>query len=214
MQRFARVLFHVDARHADPLRDIVDLDFQPAILGQRLIVLRNLISLGQVGIEVILAGKTRPGIDGAVQRQRRLHRHGHGFPVQHRERAWQAEAHRANIGIRRIAEMRRAGTEDLGLRQKLKMNLKADHGLIFSSHFAGNGHQMVPFLHFGNAKLPLYTLPLPPPGVRRSQVLSAGSPSAQWFPKELDVFVRPVIRLLCAFISFPELTARVTAPGE
>ena len=36
-----------------------DLDVHAAVLGQRLVVLRDLVALGQVGIEVVLAREAR-----------------------------------------------------------------------------------------------------------------------------------------------------------
>ena len=55
----AGVVFHVDARDADALVRAVHHDIDAAVLGQRLIVLRDLVALGQVGIEVVLAREAR-----------------------------------------------------------------------------------------------------------------------------------------------------------
>ena len=55
----AGVVFHVDARDPDALVDAADLDVDIAVLGQRLIVLRDLVALGQIRIEVVLAGENR-----------------------------------------------------------------------------------------------------------------------------------------------------------
>ena len=59
----AGVVFHVDAGDADAFGCAVDHDIDEAVLGERLIVLRNLVALGQVGIEIILAGETGDRID-------------------------------------------------------------------------------------------------------------------------------------------------------
>ena len=59
VQALARVLFHVQARDADALGPVRALDLNVAVLGDRLVVLRNLVALGQVGIEVVLAREDR-----------------------------------------------------------------------------------------------------------------------------------------------------------
>ena len=106
------------------------LDFNEAVLGQRLVVLRNLVALGQVGIEVILAGKDRSLVDAAVQRHGREHRELHRFAVQHGQGSRQSQAHGTNVGVGRIAEMSRAGAENLGRGQELDVYLQPDHRLI------------------------------------------------------------------------------------
>ena len=57
------------------------------MLGQRLIVLRNLIALGQIGIKIILARESRECVDAAMHRERGLYRHLDRLPVEHRQRA-------------------------------------------------------------------------------------------------------------------------------
>src|SRR6202043_4137141 len=52
------VVFDVQAGDADALLCAGVLDLDPAASGQRKFVLRNLIALGQVGIEIIFARKT------------------------------------------------------------------------------------------------------------------------------------------------------------
>ncbi len=47
-------------------------------------VLTDLITLGQVGIEVILAREHRAPCHGGAHRQTELDRHAHDFGIQHR----------------------------------------------------------------------------------------------------------------------------------
>ena len=54
-------------------------DLDVAVLGDGLVVLRNLVALGQVGIEVVLAREDGRLVDAAVQRQRREHGELHGL---------------------------------------------------------------------------------------------------------------------------------------
>ena len=90
----------------------VGLDFDVAMLGQRLVVLRNLVALGQVGIEVVLAGEDRSLVGSAVQRRRRQHGKLHRPPFSTGKRTRQTETHRAHVGVRRIAKVGRAAAED------------------------------------------------------------------------------------------------------
>jgi len=65
VQRFAGILFQVRARDADNLLLTIDFDLERALLHHRQLVLRNLVTLGQVGIEIILAREHRARADRA-----------------------------------------------------------------------------------------------------------------------------------------------------
>ena len=67
MQAFAGIFFEVDAGDADFLFAALAGDLDETKLGEWLVVLRDLVSLGQVGIEIILAGEDRGFVDAAVQ---------------------------------------------------------------------------------------------------------------------------------------------------
>ena len=116
MQRLARVLFHVDARQLHELLDaaVAASMLQAAAGRQRLLVLRDLIALGKIGIEVILAREHRALVHVAAERQRRGHGEIDRLAVEHRQRAGQAEAHRAGVRVGRRAKGRRTAAENLG----------------------------------------------------------------------------------------------------
>src|SRR6516162_10604167 len=78
-------------------------------------------------------------VNSAIQRQRGSYAHLDRAFVQNGQRAGQTEADRANIGVRRVAEPRRAATENLGLGQQLRMDFQADHGLILSEQGGRDG---------------------------------------------------------------------------
>ena len=59
MDALAGIVFHVDARNADALVRAIEGDVNPAMLRQRLVILGDLITLGQIGIKIILARKAR-----------------------------------------------------------------------------------------------------------------------------------------------------------
>ena len=87
VQRLARVLFHVDARQADPRRAAAGGDLEAAAERQRPLVLRDLIALRQVRIEVVLPREDRRRLHVAAERQRRLDRVVDRLAVEHRQRA-------------------------------------------------------------------------------------------------------------------------------
>ena len=71
VDELARVLLHVRPGDADPVdAAVVQLDVQMAADADGQVVLRDLVALGQVGIEVVLAVEDGVVGDAAVQRQR------------------------------------------------------------------------------------------------------------------------------------------------
>src|SRR4051812_9798250 len=105
-----------------------------AMLSQRLIELRNLVTLWQVGIEVILAGEDAGFIDAAIQRHGREHRELDCFLIENRKRARQAEAHWADVRVGRSAEARGASAENFRFSQQLDVNFEADDWLVFLAY--------------------------------------------------------------------------------
>src|ERR1700685_1520994 len=100
------------------------------MLGQRLVVLRNLVALGQVRIEIILACKNRSLIDAAIQSHRRERGELDRFAVQYRQSSRHAQADGTDIGIWRSAKARGAGAENLRSGQKLDVNFESDDWLV------------------------------------------------------------------------------------
>ena len=74
----AGVVLHVNAGHANAFRGAIDHDIDVAPLGEWLVILRDLVALGQVRVEVVLAGETRVRADAAIQRQRAFDGQLHG----------------------------------------------------------------------------------------------------------------------------------------
>jgi hypothetical protein len=130
MKTLASVFFHVDAGDSNALSAASTGDFDIAVLGKRLIVLRNLVALGEVWIEVILAREDRVLADLAVERHGREYRELYCLPIQHGQGTRQAETHRADIGVRGISELGRAAAEDFGLSQELDVDFESDDRLV------------------------------------------------------------------------------------
>ena len=84
VQRFAGVLLHVDPRDADHRCPGACPQFEPAAGRDRLLVLRNLVPLRQVGIEVVLAREDRSRLDRATEREPRADCQFDSPPVQYR----------------------------------------------------------------------------------------------------------------------------------
>ena len=147
VQALARIFFHVHARDADLLRSAVGRwHLDPAVLGQRLIELRNLVALGQIGIEVVLAREDGALAHLAVERQRGQRGELDGLGVQHRQRARQPQANRADVGIRLGAEPVGATAKRLGRREQLHVHFEPDHRLVFGQNIGRDscgGHDWI-----------------------------------------------------------------------
>src|SRR5262249_44825813 len=126
MERLAGVLLHVHAQDAAAARLPVHLEVELAMLAQRLVVLRDLVALRQVGIEIVLAIEFRllanataepeSGLDGEIER----------VLVQYRQYAGLRGADRADSRIGNAAESDFTSAEQLGIRCELHVHLETD----------------------------------------------------------------------------------------
>ncbi len=153
MDELARVFFQMDAADAHAALTVVERPALPeghwdgvsivegygkgAAAGQRGLVLGNLKALGQIGIEVVLAGEQAVLGNGGAQGQGDAQGQIDGVLIDDGQRTGHAHAHLAHgavgLGLRRID--RRAGAKHLGARQQLDVDLKADNG--FEGHGGG-----------------------------------------------------------------------------
>ena len=131
MDELGRVLLEVGPGDRDRERPIGGLERQAAERGERQIVLADLIALGQVRIEVVLA------VPAGRRRHRRIDRQAgrqhvlDGPPVDDRQGARQAEADRAHVAVRRRAVVgRRAAAEHLRRGLQLAVDLDPDDRLV------------------------------------------------------------------------------------
>ena len=141
VDRLARVLLHVDARDAHlDLAALVGLaDDEDAAGGERAIELRDLVPLGQVGVEVVLAREHRALVHGAAERQRGAHGELHGVQVEHGEGAGQRQTHRAGVLVGRGPEVGGAVAERLGARAELDVHLQPHDHLVAVGGGRGRG---------------------------------------------------------------------------
>jgi hypothetical protein len=123
MERLAGVFLHMNARQADVRGGAVNGDVEPAAECQRPLVLRDLIALRQIRIEVVLAREDRFRLETAPQRECRLDGVVDGNRVEDGKRAGKPEADRADLRVRRRAEIGPAAAEHFGRRSKLRVDL-------------------------------------------------------------------------------------------
>ena len=115
MLELAGVFFEVDADDADLLGAALAVDFDPAALAQGLLVLRDLVALGQVGIDVVFARKNAAMLDLAMEGHAGHNRQLDGATVDHGQGAGLAGTHRADMGVgRHLKVIGCAGAKHLG----------------------------------------------------------------------------------------------------
>jgi hypothetical protein len=91
--------------------------------------LADLIALGQIGVEVVLAVKARVIVDVPVDAEPGLHRLLHAMLIQHRQHAWKGRIDEGDVRIRLLPKRRRRPGKQLGIGDDLGMNLQPDHHL-------------------------------------------------------------------------------------
>ena len=104
---------------------------------QRPLVLRDLIALGQVRIEVVLAREDRRLVDPATERERGADREVDRGAIEDRQRARETETDRTDVRVGRSAERRAAAAEDLRGGQEVRVDLQPDDRLVRARHTRG-----------------------------------------------------------------------------
>ena len=136
MQALAGVLLHVQSSDADPLRlSRGRRHIDPAVLCDGLVELRDLVALGQVGIEVVLAREDGALAHLAVDGQGGQRGVLDGLGVEHRQRAGQAQADRADIRVGGRAEVVGATAKGLGRGEQLDVDFETNDGLVLGQDF-------------------------------------------------------------------------------
>ncbi len=128
VDRLAGVLFEVDALDAHPARHArPHVDDHLALADDRVVELRNLVALRQVGVEVILAVEGGDQIDLGLQTQPGAHRLLDAIVVDHRQHPRHRRVDEGDVGVGLGAEGGRGAREQLGVGRDLGMHLHADH---------------------------------------------------------------------------------------
>ena len=98
--RLAGVFFEMRAGNAYALdAAIFEHDVETAAGDYGQLVLADLIALGQVGVEVVLARKHRATGDVSAHCQTELDRHAHGLAIEHRQHARIAQIDQIGLGV-------------------------------------------------------------------------------------------------------------------
>ena len=104
------------------------------MLGDGLVELGDLVALGQVGIEVVLAGEDGALADFTTQGQGGQGSELDRLFVEHRESARQSQADGADIGVGSGAELVGATAECLGGGEQLDVDLESYDGLVLGQN--------------------------------------------------------------------------------
>ena len=133
MVDFRRVLFKMDVVDADEfLRAVGERDLDSAADAQGIAVLRDLVILGHVRIEIVLAVEGRVAVDLATEHHAAHHRELHRLFVHDRQRPGIAETDRADVGVRFAAGLQETAAEHLGVRLELDVRFQPD--CVFKFH--------------------------------------------------------------------------------
>ena len=137
VHQLACILLDMDALNADLLARCVGVflikaDINFAFADNRVVKLRNLVALRQIGIKVILAIKARPFVDLGVDRHAGAHGLPHALAVEHRQHAGHGRVDQRNLTIGLCAKGGGGARKQFGVRGDLGVNLKSDDDFPFS----------------------------------------------------------------------------------
>jgi hypothetical protein len=125
VHQLARVFFEMDAFDAHRIGLAVKTrDLKIAVFTKGFFILGDLVTLGQVRIEIVLPGKTGAGGDGAVQGQARADAVFKRLLIQNRERPRLARAHGADLAIGRGFVIDGTAAEEFCPRAEFRMYFK------------------------------------------------------------------------------------------
>ena len=105
MHQFTRILFNVDSFNTDCLNLAIGVFFVKchlnfALAHNRVVKLRNLVALRQIGIEIILPIEPRPAIDLRIYRHAGTHGLTQTFTVGHGQHARHRGVDKADMAVR------------------------------------------------------------------------------------------------------------------
>ncbi len=130
VQRLARVLFEVGPRQANRFLSALrqNSDFSP--FDDRELVLADLVALGKVRIEIVLAGEDRAAIDvfgiSPIHGQAKTYRFSYCLAIRDRKHARQGDVHCIRLRVGRRSKRGRSPREHLRHSRELRVSLKAD----------------------------------------------------------------------------------------
>ena len=132
------------AGNADALGAVGRGDIDIPVLGESLVELGDLVTLWQIGIEVVLAGEDGTLADLAVEGERGQRGELDGALVEDGQGSGQAEANGADVGVGRGAEAVGAAAECLGLGEELDVDFESDDGFVFGENVGRKADRAAP----------------------------------------------------------------------
>ena len=132
VRQFARVLLDVDTSDPAVVQRAVGIIIHGAGLAHGQVELRDLIGLGQVGIEVVFAVGLAETVDFTAKGRAHAHAGIHDRSVQHGQDAGKAHANRAAVGVRLRPELVFAGAEYFRFGVQFRVDLQTHDKLILS----------------------------------------------------------------------------------
>ena len=117
MDRLPGIFFEVDADQADMFTGALKVNRQASTLDERLLVLRDLIPLGQIRVKIVLPGKTAHPRNLSLHGQTRADGELHCLAIEYRQHPWHAETDGARLLIRISLKHRGTGTKQFGFGQ-------------------------------------------------------------------------------------------------
>ncbi len=136
MDRFAGIFFQMCPRNADALFSAtVDRNDQLTVLDDRQLVLADLVTLRQIGIEVVLAREYGSPCDICIHSKAKFAGHADGFLVKYGQYARITEVDQAGLRVRLGSIRRRSPGKYLAPGRKLGVDFKADHDFPGAAHW-------------------------------------------------------------------------------
>ena len=139
VHQLTRILLDMDALDTDDLARAVriflvqrHLDF--ALADDRVVQLRNLVALRQIGVKIILPVEPGIAVDLRVDRHAGADRLADALTVRHGQHARHCGVDEAHMAVRFPAISGRRARKELGFRCDLRMDLKADHDLPLTGY--------------------------------------------------------------------------------
>src|ERR1700678_2234739 len=137
MDILARVFFDMDSRESHSARVAIrgrrQIDI--ATFADRSFVLTNLITLGQVGIEIAFAIENRVRRDSTMRGQSSSNSQFDRSAIEYRQDTRHPHAYRTDVLVRTGAEGGRASAEKLRVGQQMSVDFESNHGFVcFAIH--------------------------------------------------------------------------------
>ena len=134
VQQLARILFHMNAFQTDNavFRIALFPKTNLAADGIGLVILGNLVSLGQIRIEIMFAIELGEPGDLALQSQPRKDRQTQHLGIEHRQNPGKPQGHRPGLRVGTLPIPVRVRRKDLAFGFQLAMDFQSDHSFIFS----------------------------------------------------------------------------------